>query len=134
AQKSGAPASVPTYGKDIAPILNTRCVACHRAGEIGPMPLTSYKEVRPFVKAIREVVVERRMPPWHADRSVGHFSNDGRLSEEQVRTILAWANNGAPEGNPKDAPPLPQFVEGWQMGKPDVEFPIPRAFEVPAEG
>lgn len=124
----------PTYSKDVAAIMNQRCVECHRTGEIGPMPLTSYKEVRPFARAIRDVIAEGKMPPWFADPHVGKFSNDRRLTEEQKRTLLQWVSAGAPEGNPKDLPPAPKFVEGWQIGKPDVVFNIPQPFTVPAEG
>jgi len=126
--------ATPTYSKDVAPILNARCVACHRPGEIAPMPLTNYKEVRPFAKAIREDIVEGKMPPWHADPQFGKFANDRRLSDEQVRTIVQWVNAGAPEGDAKDLPAPPKFTEGWNIGKPDVEFTIPKPFEVPSEG
>jgi len=126
--------AAPSYSKDVAPILNARCVVCHRAGEIAPMPLTNYKEVRPYAKAIRDDTVEGKMPPWHADPQFGKFSNDRRLSDEQIRTIVQWVNAGAPEGDPQDLPPPPKFTEGWQIGKPDVEFTIPKPFEVPAEG
>ncbi len=131
---AAAAGNAPTYSKEVALILNGRCVTCHRPGEIAPMSFTNYKQVRPFAKAIREAVVERKMPPWHADPHVGKFANDRRLSDEQVRTIVAWVNAGAPEGNPKDMPPPANFVEGWNMGKPDAEITIPRPFDVPAEG
>jgi len=126
--------SKPTYSKDVAPILNARCVNCHRPGEIGPMAFTGYKEVRPWARAIREAVLERRMPPWHADPKHGKFSNDRRLSEAEVQTISRWADAGAPEGDAKDGPPPPRFYEGWTIGKPDVEITMPRPFEVPATG
>ncbi len=124
----------PTYTKDIAPILNTRCVVCHRAGEIGPMQLTSFREVRPWSKAIRDAVLSRKMPPWHADPSIGRFANDRRLSDEQIQTIGRWVETGSPEGNAKNLPPAPVFTEGWTMGKPDVEFKISKSVEVPAQG
>ncbi len=126
--------AAPTYSKDIAPILNNNCVTCHRPGEIAPMALTSYKEVRPFAKAIKEDVAERKMPPWHADPHVGKFKNERRLSDEQIRTIVRWVDAGAPEGNPRELPPVPKFVTGWTITKPDVEIRIPKPFEVPAEG
>ncbi len=131
---AAAAAPGPTYTKDVAAILNARCVGCHRAGEIAPMPLTSYQEIRPFAKAIREAVAEGKMPPWHADPNIGKFSNDRRLTQEQIGTILRWVNSGAPEGDPKDLPPAPKFTEGWTIGKPDAEIAIPRPFEVPSEG
>src|SRR5690242_9553904 len=90
--------TTPTYSKDVAKILNNRCVECHRAGEIAPMAFTSYKEVRPWAKAIRESVAQRIMPPWLADPAHGNFKNDRRLSKEEVETISAWAAAGAPEG------------------------------------
>ena len=127
-------AAAPTFTRDVAPILNRNCVGCHRAGEIGPMPLTSYKEVRPFAKAIREEVAERHMPPWHADPHIGRFSNERSLTQAEIRTIVEWVNAGAPEGNAKELPPAPKFVEGWHAGKPDAEFVMARAFEVPSEG
>ncbi len=118
-------AETPTFNKDVAPILFANCTACHRPGEIGPMSFTSYREVRPWAKAIQGAVQTRRMPPWHADPHYGKFANDSRLSEAQVATIVQWAKGGAPEGNPKDLPPVPQFADGWQIGKPDLTFAIP---------
>jgi mono/diheme cytochrome c family protein len=126
--------AAPTYSKDVAKILNNRCVECHRAGEIGPMAFTSYKEVRPWAKAIRASVATGKMPPWLADPHHGSFKNDRRLSEKEVATISAWAAAGAPEGNPADLPPLPKFETGWNIGKPDQVFDIGTDVEVPPEG
>jgi hypothetical protein len=126
--------AAPTYTKDIANILNNRCVECHRAGEIGPMAFTSYKEVRPWAKAIRGSVATGKMPPWLADPHHGSFKNDRRMSEKEVATITAWVAAGAPEGNPADLPPPPKFETGWNIGKPDQVFDIGTDFEVPAEG
>jgi len=131
---AAAKVETPTYSKDVARLLNERCVVCHRPGEIGPMPFTSYKETRPFAKAIREAVLQRKMPPWHADPAIGHFANDRRLTDAQIQTIAAWATGGAPEGNPKDLPPPPAFSQGWTMSKPDVEITIPTPVDVPASG
>jgi len=126
--------SGPTYVKDIAPLLNSRCVGCHRPGEIGPMPLRDYREVRPWAKAIGEAVLERRMPPWHADPQYGKFANERRLTDAEIRTLSQWAAGGAPEGNPKEAAAAPSFSEGWTIGKPDVEIVMPRPFDVPPQG
>jgi len=123
-----------TFSKDVAPILNQKCVTCHRAGEIGPMPLTSFQQARPWAKAIRDAVLERKMPPWHADPKIGKFANDRRLNDAQIQTIVRWANAGAPEGNAKDLPAPPQFTAGWTMGQPDVEINIPKHYDVPAQG
>lgn len=123
-----------TFSKDIAPIFYKNCAACHRSGEIAPMSLMTYKEVRPWAKAIREKVVTREMPPWHADPHVGRWENDRRMSQAEVDKIVAWIDSGAKEGNPKDLPPAPTFAAGWQIGEPDEVFYMPTEFTVPAEG
>ncbi|MFN7939375.1 MAG: cytochrome c [Bryobacteraceae bacterium] len=128
-----APAN-PNFSKHVAPILNNRCVECHRAGEAAPMAFTSYKEARPWAKAIKAAVLTKKMPPWLADPAHGKFSNDRRLSNEEIETIVAWADTGAVEGNPKDLPPAPKFEPGWVIGKPDVVFDIGQEFDVPASG
>jgi mono/diheme cytochrome c family protein len=124
----------PTYTRDVAAILNKRCVECHRKGEVAPMALTSYKEVRPWAKAIQEAAASRRMPPWLADPHVGAFANDRRLTDRELDTIRQWVAAGAPEGAAKDLPPSPEFVEGWTIGKPDAIVDIGTDFPVPATG
>src|SRR5215469_3786979 len=109
-----AAAATPTFSKDVAPVLFSRCVECHRQGEAAPMAFTSYAEVRPWAKAIKQAVLTRKMPPWLADPHYGQFRNDRRLSDEAIQTIAAWVDAGAPEGNPKDTPPLPHFESGWR--------------------
>jgi mono/diheme cytochrome c family protein len=131
--KSASKAS-PTFARDIAPIFYKNCTGCHRAGEIAPMSLLSYKEIRPWAKAIREKVASRQMPPWHPDPKYGAWENDRRLSQKDVDTIVAWVDGGAPEGNAKDLPPAPRYASGWQIGEPDLIFHMPTEFTVPAEG
>lgn len=110
-----------TFSKDIAPIFYKNCAECHRANGIAPMSLLSYKEARPWAKSIREQVVARQMPPWSPDPKFGEFTNDHRLAQKDVDTVVAWVDQGAKEGNPKDLPAKPQFLEGgWAIGKPDV--------------
>jgi len=123
-----------TFSKDVAPIIQKNCSTCHRPGEVAPMSLISYKEVRPWAKSIREKVAQRQMPPWLADPHHGKFSNDPSLSQKEIETIVGWVDGGAVEGNAKDLPPPPQFVEGWNIGKPDVVITMPEDFNVPAEG
>jgi hypothetical protein len=123
-----------TFNKDIAPIFYKNCVQCHRPGEIAPMALISYKEVRPWAKSIREKVISRDMPPWYADPAHGKWTNDRRMSQQDIDKIIAWVDGGAKEGNPKDLAPPPQFAKGWQIGEPDVVFQMPVEFTVPAEG
>src|SRR3954452_22441589 len=93
-------AAKPTWSKDVARIVYNRCAGCHRAGEVAPMSFTSYKEVRPWAKAIRERVLVRAMPPWLADPAHGTFRNDRRLPDKDIETIKAWVDAGAPEGDP----------------------------------
>lgn len=126
--------TAPTFGKEIAPILFTHCTSCHRPGEIAPMSFQNYKEVRPWAKAIREKVVNRTMPPWHADPHIGQWANDKRLAQKDIDTIVAWVDGGAKEGDPKDVPALPKFASGWQIGEPDITFAMPEEFTVPAQG
>src|SRR5579864_3536374 len=119
-----------TYSKDIAPILNRRCVECHRAGEVAPMAFTSYKEVRPWAKSIKERVLTRTMPPWFADPHFGDFKNDRRLTQAEMDTIAAWAAAGAPEGDPSDLPAKPEYADGWNIGKPDLVIDFGLDYEV----
>jgi hypothetical protein len=117
-------APVPTFSKDVAPIFFARCTGCHRPNDIAPMSLLDYRSSRPWAKAIRVSVLSRKMPPWFADPAYGHFANDARLSAKEIATIQAWVDGGAPEGNPKDLPPAPKFIDGWQLGKPDIVVDI----------
>ncbi|MBM3735172.1 MAG: hypothetical protein FJW39_05235 [Acidobacteria bacterium] len=119
-----ATAAAPAFSKDVAPILHKHCVGCHRPGDIAPMSLLDYKSARPWAKAIRQSVLAGKMPPWLADPRYGHFANDARLSKAEIATIQAWADGGAPEGNPADMPPPPRFIEGWHLGTPDKTVDI----------
>lgn len=123
-----------TYTKDVAPILMNRCVGCHRPGEVAPMAFTNYKETRPWAKAIKSAVVARKMPVWLADPSHGTFRNDRRLSNAEIATISSWVDAGAPEGDTKMTPKLPDFPGGWNIGKPDQIFDMGAEFNVPKEG
>jgi hypothetical protein len=129
-----ADSAAPTFSKDVAPILYQRCVECHRAGEAAPMALTSYVEVRPWVKAIKQAVLQRAMPPWLADPHYGVYRNDRSLDARDIKTIEAWADAGAPEGDPKQTPALPHFESGWTIGKPDVVIDMGKDYDVPAQG
>ena len=124
----------PTFCKDVLPILQSRCQSCHRQGEMAPMPLETYDQVRPLASAIRRATASRRMPPWFADRRYGHFSNDPSLTGDQIETIAAWAGAHAPKGNPNDAPPPVHWTQGWNIDGPDLVLQMPRAINLPAEG
>lgn len=134
AAAAAAPPAAPTFHKDVEPILQRSCQGCHRPGEIGPMPLLSYGQVRPWAKAIKNSVSTLKMPPWFADPSVGHFRNAMRLTKDEIATLAAWADTGAKQGDPKDAPPPVKFADGWRIGDPDHVVVMPTAFDVPAEG
>ena len=124
---------VVTFNKDVLPILQRNCQSCHRPGQIGPFSMLSYKDTRPWTKAIKAAVVSRTMPPWLADRQYGHFDNDRSLKQAEIDTIAAWVDNGAAEGDLKDAPaPIQWSAAGWQI-QPDVTVDLP-AFPVPARG
>src|SRR5947209_2503957 len=127
-------ASTPTWSKDVAPIVFQRCVECHRAGEVAPMPLTSYQEARPWAKSIRERVLVGAMPPWLADPAHGSFRNDRRLSDSEIQTVRTWVDDGAPEGDADQTPPPPKFQTGWNIGTPDQLFDIGVDYDVPATG
>ena len=126
-----------TFSKDVAPILYDSCVTCHRTGEMAPMALTTYAEVRPWARSIKNRVVAREMPPWHIDRNIGiqEFKDDISLTDDQIATIATWVDSGAPRGDPADMPPMPEFPDrsAWQIGEPDlvVRYPV---YTVPAEG
>lgn len=129
--RSGA---APSFSKDVAPILYKNCTSCHRAGEIAPMSLLTYKDARPWAESIRAKVTSGEMPPWHADPAHGQFANDRRLSDADRDTIVKWVNAGAPEGDPADLPPQPKYVEGWQIGQPDAVVSMNEDYPIPATG
>ncbi len=117
-----------TFSKDVAPIFFKQCAECHRPGEGAPFSALSYKDVRPWARSIKEKVVNRTMPPWHADPHYGQFKNDRTMTQKEIDTIVAWVEGGAPEGNPKELPPVPSFTEGWEIGEPEMVIPIPEEY------
>ncbi len=129
--------TIPTFNKDVAPIIFNNCVTCHRPNQMAPMSLMSFKEARPWARAIKSKVTKREMPPWYADPRFGEFRNDRRLSAEQLGTIAAWADGGAPEGDtPLTAQP-PPVNDGWShpSGRPpDFVVEMEHPFNAPAEG
>ena len=128
AQTAPAPAA-PTFSKDVAPILQRSCQTCHRQGEIAPMALTTYQEVRPWARSIKNRVVARDMPPFHVDRTIGiqSFKDDPSLSDDEIQLIARWVDAGAPQGNAADMPPPRTFAKtgDWQIGEPDLVIKFP---------
>ncbi len=125
--------STVTFNKDVLPILERNCQTCHRPGEVAPMSLLTYADARPWAKAIKAAVISKKMPPWLADPSVGHFKNDRTLRAQDIATLTAWVDHGAPEGDAKDKPAPRTFQDGWNI-KPDIIVELPKPFQVPATG
>jgi hypothetical protein len=121
-----------TFNKDVAPIFYKSCAECHRPNDIAPMSLLSYKEARPWARSIKEKVLSRQMPPWSPDPKYGQFSNDHRLPQKEIDTIVAWVDGGAKEGSAKDLAPVPESLlsGGWQIGKPDVVLSMAEEYTV----
>ncbi len=134
---AGAAEGTPTYNEHVGEILLDNCASCHRPNQVAPMSLLSYRDARPWARAIKAKVVAREMPPWFADRRFGEFSNDISLSDDEIETIVAWVDGGAPQGD-GPAPEAPDFsAAGWSHPDgldPDyvIEFPI--AWQIDAEG
>jgi peroxiredoxin len=122
-----------TYDKDVSRILQKNCQECHRPGQIGPMPLTTYDDARDWSDTIKEVLQNGRMPPWLADPGHGKFANDRRLSADEREALLAWIDQGCPRGDDKDLPPPRTFAADWRVGKPDAVYAMDREFTVPAK-
>jgi Flp pilus assembly protein TadD/mono/diheme cytochrome c family protein len=123
-----------TFNRDIAPIIFQHCAQCHHPGEAGPFPLLTYADVKTHGRQIALVTGKRIMPPWLPDRSELKFSDEQRLTEEQITTIRAWVDQGEIKGNPADLPAPPTFYEGWQLGKPDVIVRAMKPYLLPASG
>ena len=119
-----------TFNQDVLPILQKNCQTCHRPGQVAPMSFLTYKEARPWAKAMKAAVASRKMPPWYADSQFGHFSNDRSLKPSEIEAIVKWADTGAAEGDPKNMPSAVNWPEGWQI-HPDVIVQGP-SFDVPA--
>ena len=124
----------PTYSGRVAAILADKCQTCHRPGQAAPFALLTYDDARRKAAVIREVVDERRMPPWHADPRHGEFQNDRGLQPSDRAALLAWIDQGTPLGDAAKLPPPRTYPQSWTIGKPDVVFEIPEPYYVPAQG
>ena len=138
---SGAPQQV-TFSRDVVRILQRKCQVCHRPGSIAPMSLLTYESARPWARAMKQQVLERAMPPWYVDRTVGiqKFKADRSLSDQEIETIVTWVDAGAPRGDPADLPPPLEFPDQSKLtllstlGEPDIVYGIPEPFVIDAEG
>jgi hypothetical protein len=127
-----------TFTKEVAPILQQHCQVCHRPDTFAPMSLLTYEEARPWAKSIKQKVVAREMPPWYIDRNVGihNFKNDVSLTDQEIATLVKWADGGAAKGNIADMPAPRKFADDdqWHMGQPDLIVQLPKDIAVPAAG
>lgn len=123
-----------TYTRDVAPILASNCVSCHRPGEVAPFSLTSYEDAAKRAKQLATVTEARLMPPWKAEPDFGHFLGERRLTDAEIETLQQWADAGAPRGDAADLPPNGDAGAEWPLGKPDLVLTMPKAFDVPAGG
>jgi peroxiredoxin len=122
-----------TYYRDVLPILQTHCQQCHRPGEVGPFALMTYRQAVNWASDIKEYTHDRKMPPWKPVEGLP-FHNERKLSDKELATLAAWADDDTPEGNPRDAPPPHTYTEGWQLGKPDLVLTVPEDMTVGPSG
>jgi Flp pilus assembly protein TadD len=123
-----------TFNHDIAPIFFHICTKCHRPGEAGPFSLLTYDDAKSHARQIAKVTRDRFMPPWLPEPNELKFADELRLTPEQIALIQKWYEQGALEGNAVDLPPTPQFVPGWQLGKPDKIIQAEKPFTLPEAG
>jgi mono/diheme cytochrome c family protein len=123
-----------TFARDVAPIVFAHCVPCHRAGEIGPFALTSYRDVRQRASQIADVTARRVMPPWKARGAPEAFVNARALTDAQIGIVRDWVASGAVEGNPADLPSLPEASGGWRLGPPDLVVSMEQPYVLRADG
>ena len=130
----GMPEAV-TYARDIAPLLNANCVQCHRQGGVGPFSFETYEQAKRRAKMISLVTLQGLMPPWRAAHGFGSFRDERHLSERQIALISAWDDAGAPQGDPADMLPAPDWpADGWTLGEPDLVVEMAEPYELPATG
>ncbi len=132
--QNAAQQSQVTFDRDIATILYRTCARCHRPGEAGAFPLLTYEDAKSHARQIAAVTKSRFMPPWLPEEGALKFADELRLSENEIARIQAWVEQGTPEGSTQDLPPIPKFVEGWQLGKPDVIAKATKPYALPASG
>jgi peroxiredoxin len=124
-----------TYAKDVSRVLQNKCQNCHRPGTSAPFSLLSYDDAVHWADTIKEAVLDKRMPPWHADPHHGTFRNDRRLTSAEIATLTSWVDAGTPKGDDADLPPPRTFDgSGWMIGQPDLVFQLPQVVTIPAKG
>lgn len=132
--ETGADDEAISYSKQIAPVLKKNCVSCHSDGNIGPFAMTSHAKVKRWSRMMEEVLLDRRMPPWHADPHRGKFANDRTMTTAEAQLLLRWIKQGSPRGEGDDPLAAPVAVTpDWELGKPDFLVKLPKQ-EIPATG
>lgn len=116
-----------TYYRDVLPVLQNHCQSCHRPGQVAPMSFLSYKETRPWAEAMKYMVLAKKMPPWFSEKQYVPSANHGRLNLSEIETIVRWVDQGAPAGDPKDAPPPAYLQESGRRGYPACREPVRRS-------
>jgi mono/diheme cytochrome c family protein len=134
AGRASASDAIPTFNKDVAPILFNNCAECHRPNEIGPFSLLTFQDAKKRARQLADVTHKRIMPPWKPHAEWGDFKDARHLSDQQIAVFQKWLDAGMPEGEAQDIPPMPQFKDGWKLGEPGLVLTMPKAFDVPAEG
>lgn len=129
-----AVAAPATFTRDVAPILLGHCASCHHSGTSAPFSLLTYADARPRARLIARTTERRTMPPWQPLPEGPAFKGERRLSADQIRVLQQWVDDGTPEGDPRDLPPPPPVVSGWQLGEPDLVVSMPDAFNLPGGG
>ena len=132
-QRKAKKDGVVTFYRDVLPIMQKNCQECHRPGAVGPFSLMTYKQVINWADDIKEYTQERKMPPWKLVEGPA-FHGERKMADADIKTLAAWVDGGMAEGDPKDAPPPREFVEGWQLGKPDLILTLPDEMTVGASG
>jgi uncharacterized protein (TIGR03437 family) len=133
-KSANRPQTVPTFNKEVVRIFQKSCQTCHHPGDIAPFSLMTYKDARPWSRAIREQVILKKMPPWKPVAGCGDFREARGLQQDEINTIVAWADGGAPEGNPADLPPAIEFPDGWSLGAPDLVVAPETDYTPPTQG
>lgn len=127
-------AGVPTYHEHVVPILQQRCQTCHRPQGVGPFALTTYEEAVSWAEDIRRFTADRTMPPWLPVPGHGTFSNERRMTDDEIAVLAQWVEGGCPPGDARRAPPARQFPDGWTLGVPDLVLEPAEEYVLGAEG
>lgn len=134
AARIAAAPTAPTFATDIAPLLATHCIACHRPEGVAPFPLLTFADVRPRARQVAAALRRRAMPPWKPVNPPGTFVGERRLSDEEIALVERWVAGGAIEGETRERPHVSTSVRDWQLGPPDLILSLSSPYSVEANG